>query len=80
MGIYFSQMSVIYFCLGLSCCPCYSGVHNSKVSTRRELTAYVKLEYCISLRFLQYQCGGLSSAMKQLHKFPLTVGRAPGAW
>ena len=38
MGSYFSQMSVIYFCRGFSCCPYYRGVRNSEVSARRELT------------------------------------------
>ena len=77
MGIYmyFSQMFVLYFCQGLSRCPYYQCVRNSEVSARQELIAYVKLEYCISLRFLQYQCWGLSSAIKELKElFPLRKG------
>ena len=37
-GVYFSQTTEIYFCLGFSCCPCYRGVRYSEVSARRELT------------------------------------------
>ena len=37
-GIYFSQMSVNYFCHGFICSPYYWGVRNNKVSTRREWT------------------------------------------
>ena len=32
--------SVIYFCLGFSCCPYYWGVHYSGVSARRELSVF----------------------------------------
>ena len=38
MGVYFSQMSVTYFCQGFSCCPYYPGVRYGGVSARRELT------------------------------------------
>ena len=38
MGVYFSQMSVIYFCPEFICCPYYRGVRYSGVSARRELT------------------------------------------
>ena len=38
MGVYFSQMSVIYFCPEFICCPYYRGVRYSRVSARRELT------------------------------------------
>ena len=37
-GVYFSQTTEIYFCLGFSCCGYYRGVRYSKVSARRELT------------------------------------------
>ena len=37
-GICFSQMSVIYFCQGSSCCLYYRGVRNSEVSARQEMT------------------------------------------
>ena len=42
MGIYFRQMSVIYFCRGFSCCPYYRGVRNSEMSATRELTVIVQ--------------------------------------
>ena len=42
VGYYFSQMFVIYFCWGFSCCLYYWGVHNSGVSARRELTVDCK--------------------------------------
>ena len=38
VGVYFSQMSVTYFCRGFSCSPYYRGVRYSGVSPRRELT------------------------------------------
>ena len=38
MGVYFSQMSVIYFCPEFICCPYYRGVRYNGVSARRELT------------------------------------------
>ena len=34
-GVYISQTSAIYFCLGLSCCLYYWGVHYSRVSKVR---------------------------------------------
>ena len=41
-GMFFSQMSVVYFCRGFSCCLYYRGVHYDRVSTRRELTVFNK--------------------------------------
>ena len=45
-GVYFSQSSVNYFCLGFSCCLYYRGVRHSKVSERRELTVRGKNCLC----------------------------------
>ena len=39
-GVYFNQMSTIYFCLRFSCCPYYWGVRYSVASPRRELTVF----------------------------------------
>ena len=41
MGIYFSQTSVIFLCLGFSCCLCYWGVRNSEVSIKQELPVFI---------------------------------------
>ena len=37
-NIFQSNVNVIYFCRGFSCCPYYRGVCNSEVSARQELT------------------------------------------
>ena len=37
-GVYFSQTTEIYFCLGFSCCGYYRSVRYIEVSARRELT------------------------------------------
>ena len=41
--VYFSEMSVIYFCLGFSCGPYYQGVPYSKMYTRQEFTVLQKV-------------------------------------
>ena len=41
VGVYFAGTSLIYFCLGFSCCPYYWSVHYSWVSARRELTVFL---------------------------------------
>ena len=33
MGVYFSQTSLIYFCLGFSCGPYYQGVRYHRIPT-----------------------------------------------
>ena len=39
--VYFSQMSVIYFCQGFSCSLYYRGVLYSEVSAGQELAVHV---------------------------------------
>ena len=53
MGIYFSQISALYFCWDFSCCLCYRGVHNSEVSARRELTLNINI---IIIIFEMFDC------------------------
>ena len=48
MGVYFSQMSVIYFCPEFICCPYYRGVRYSGVSARRELTVFTVAFRCMA--------------------------------
>ena len=43
MGIYFSQISALYFCQGFSYCLYYRGVCNSEVSARQELTVNIDI-------------------------------------
>ena len=40
--VYFSQMSVIYFCQGFSCSLYYRGVLYSEVSAGQELAVHVR--------------------------------------
>ena len=58
-GVYFGRTSVIYFCLGFSCYPCYRSVHYSEVSARRELTV-LHGENVDKGKFISYGEGGIT--------------------
>ena len=52
MGVYFSQMSVIYFCPEFICCPYYRGVRKARVDCTWVYFAFKHLLQCSDDRSL----------------------------
>ena len=63
-GVYFSQTSLICFCLGFSCCPFYRSVRYSGVSARRELTVLGQSSALILTEYEIKNLGTLDSPLQ----------------